>query len=183
MIDYLKRVSRELDVVVDQKKKDSKYSTKKAILLSIYSKMMRCFNLKNVVNKFEISPKKLGKLSLITSMKQLDNDIMESCAACKRNSESKECRDQLKEVNANNIIDNVLFLVPMSVICDEKHFEKMPIALTYSNVIGSSEHRSELMLAVYEKYDKKASPPQMVKKFKTYMHLYEVARNEFAKYV
>lgn len=177
MLNFIKRLSSELDTVIDQSKLDKNYSKKKTILLSCYHQLLKCLDVK-FANKLTFESGRLGQLALSLSMKQLDSKLLESM-----NINEGDEEGTLNTLNACNIIDNVMFMIPLSVVCEGPTCSRIPEALNYANVINSTEYATSLGIAMYEKYNKKPYKPEMVKKYSAYMNAYNIAKKSLAKYI
>lgn len=116
----------------------------------------------------------MARLALATSIKQLNSSLMESCGV----SDEK----QIESIHANNIIDNVMLLIPLCLM-SQKDPTQVAEALNHSNVIDSLNHKLALTSGIYEKFNKKKMPVQAKKKFKAFLSLYECSKKEIAKYI
>jgi len=186
MINYFKNVSSEIDDVIDKKKLDAKYAKKKSIFLAIAYKLLNMIN-SRYLESVSFEPKKLAKLSLHLSLSQLDSKLMEECEACKQGqcgiNTDKDVEKCLKNLHASNIIDNVIFMIPMSIVTSDKYMSKIPKALNHANIKNDSNQRARLMLAMYETYSKKKFPPEMEKPFLKVMYMYDEAKKALLTYI
>ncbi len=169
---YINMYSNELDIIVNDEKKDSKYKGKKELLLKCAYRILGMLdNRKSFLPKYETFmssyKNKLSKISLGLSLKQLDMRIM---------SNSKYIKN-INKAHKANIIDNIVFLTPMNLLISGISYEKILESIAYSNTINSSNHKSELLTAMFEKYDKKKLPVSVQKSLKAYMHAYNIIRD------
>jgi len=209
---YLKNCSDNIDTIIDKDKLDDKYKAKKSILLVSYYKLMSILFksgkskskhgkglpdneiLEKVLNQFASKKKSLSEIALKASLKQLDcpvngplNDGHGGGQQGGKNQKSGNGagrnRKTLETIHNNNIIDNIMFLVPMYSMCDSKHSKNIIQSINYSNTIESINHKAELMLTMYEKYTKNGTKPDMAKKFKLLMVIYNEARHQMSQYI
>jgi len=173
---YIRLFSNEIDIVIDDEKKDKNYEGKKQLLLKcVYRILSILESRKKFIPKYEsfmsAYKNQLCKISLGLSLKQLDSKIMTN----------KKCVHNLENAHKANIIDNITLLTPMNLLSSDVDYNKITESIAYSNAIESSNHRSELLMAMFEKYDKKKIPVAVKKQFKSYMQAYNIVRDNIIK--
>ena len=209
---YLKSCSDNIDTIIDKDKLDGNYKTKKGILLASYYKLMSTLfksgkgktkhgkglpdsdMLEKVLSQFASKKQSLSEIALKASLKQLDcptnGPLNDGHGGGQQGGKNQGTgngagrnRRVLEDIHNNNIIDNIMFLVPMYSMCDLKHSKSIIQSINYSNSIESINHKSELMLSMYEKYTKNGIKPEEAKKFKLLMVIYNEARHQISQYI
>ena len=173
---YIRLFSNEIDIVIDDEKKDKKYVAKKQLLLKCAYRLLNMLDSRKCfIPKYETFmhtyKNKLAKISLGLSLKQLDTKIMSN----------RKYAKNLENTHKANIIDNIIMLTPMTILSSDIPYEKMIESLAYANAINSHNHRSEIFMAMFEKYDKRKIPVQTQRQFKSYMHAYNIVRENIIK--
>ena len=152
--------------------------------------------LEKVLGKFASKKNSLAEISLKASLKQLDcppnGPLNDGHGEGKKGAKNRRPnrnpngrgrnRRSEEEIHNNNIIDNIMFLIPMYTMCDAQHSKHIIQSINYSNSIESTNHKSELLLTMYEKYEKSGSKVDS-KKFKKYMTVYDTCVQALSKYL